>query len=147
MKVRNVVTVISTLLSTAAATLVLAPSAHAATHATACGSTYSRVGHYPLSSAIAQAPDPGGWLDIYYSSTTGKNCAVAYPISTLQPKTTEISISIRRSGTAEWFGDSGPYHYYAGPAYISARGVCIDALGDLDAGFRYHGGFYGRHCG
>ncbi|MFE9119621.1 hypothetical protein [Streptomyces sp. NPDC007172] len=131
---------------TAALAVTAVPSANAATAASACGSSYSLVGHYPLKPYIAQAPSVGGYLDIYYSSGTGKNCAVAYPTSAQQSRTTSISVSLRiANGT--WEGDAGPYHSYAGPVYVSARGTCIDALGDIEAGYTYHGGFYGGHCG
>ncbi|WP_326700056.1 hypothetical protein OG909_23835 [Streptomyces sp. NBC_01754] len=128
-------------------TIVTVPTADAATASTACGSGYSRVGHYPITSSMAQAKNPGGYLDIYYSSSTGKNCGVAYPTSTHQGKTSMLEVDMRKSGNSTWTGDSGNFTYYAGPVYVSARGACIDALGFVTDGYDYRGGFYGKHCG
>ncbi|WP_159040946.1 hypothetical protein [Streptomyces sp. FxanaA7] len=128
-------------------TLATIPTAEAATHSTACGSSYSRVGHYSLTSSFAQAANPGGYLDIYYSSSTGKNCAVVYPSSAHQGKTSNLEVDIRKSGNTTWIGQGGDFTYYAGPVYVSAPGACIDALGIIEDGYQYRGGFYGKHCG
>ncbi|MGA5505928.1 hypothetical protein [Streptomyces umbrinus] len=128
-------------------TLATIPTADAATPSTACGSSYSRVGHYAITSSFAQATNPGGYLDIYYSSSTGKNCGVVYPTSAHQGKTSRLEVDIRKSGNSTWIGDGGDYNYYAGPVYVSAPGACIDALGMVEDGYDYRGGFYAKHCG
>ncbi|TXS38371.1 spore-associated protein A [Streptomyces sp. OR43] len=119
----------STLFATTAAMLVLAPSASAASPSAACGSGYSRVGHYSVDPIYGSGA--AGYLDIYYSSGTGKNCAVVYPTSENQGETTEMWVHISKANGTSADYDLGDYTYYAGPVYVSAPGDCIDAQGSL----------------
>jgi hypothetical protein len=74
----------------------------------------------------------GGYIAIYYNSSTGNNCALTY---TNKPGVSQhIMVSINVSGSSTVSKDSGTYKYYAGPRSVYARGKCIDFSGQVGNG-------------
>jgi hypothetical protein len=85
-----------------------------------CGSGYSRIDSYPIGSV--------GTLELYYNSSSGKNCAIA------RATTPSYGYKAAYIGIANkpWAGvDAKSYTYFAGPVYVSAAGKCIDVRGDI----------------
>jgi len=75
---------------------------------------------------------PGGYVAIYYNSSTGYNCAMTY---TNHPGVTQrITVGLGVSGASSSKIDSGNYKYYAGPVSVYARGKCIDWWGGAGNG-------------
>ncbi|TDD06155.1 spore-associated protein A [Nonomuraea deserti] len=105
-----------------------------------CGSSYSRVGAY----AVPESGTRKGTLEVYYNSSTGKNCALMYGYGSTANTTTWKSVRIQRSDNTGLDQDGGNYKYYAGPVYVSAPGQCIDVEGSVgQAGVSY----WDVHCG
>ncbi|MGP3918045.1 hypothetical protein [Nonomuraea sp. 10N515B] len=123
---------LATLLAGAAlaASTTLVAGATPASAAGPCGSSYSRVGVY----AIPQSGTRTGTLEVYYSSSTGKNCALAYGYGSTYGATTWKGVSISRADGSGYDPDADYYQYYAGPVYVSAPGQCIDVTGTVVAG-------------
>jgi hypothetical protein len=85
----------------------------------------------------------GGYIAIYYNSSTGYNCALTY---TNNPGVSQhIMVSIGVSGSSTSYTDSGTYKYYAGPRSVYARGKCIDFSGEV--GNRGIEGVINAYCG
>ncbi|MGJ6969015.1 hypothetical protein ACSDR0_44680, partial [Streptosporangium sp. G11] len=85
-----------------------------------------------------------------YSGSTGKNCAIAKPISAWSGKVSHLQVQLSTNGYPGFVDDGMDknHHYYAGPIYIPARGKCIDVGGFFDhLGQRYAGKAWGVHCG
>ncbi|MGN9840137.1 hypothetical protein ACTMTI_18635 [Nonomuraea sp. H19] len=121
----------------ALAVTALAAPAEAA--ATVCGSSYTKVGSY----AIPQTGTRVGTLEVYYSSSTGKNCALAVGYgSTYGVKNTKaVYIGLAGPGVPWADDNSGSFEYYAGPVYVSAPGKCIAVQGVIFKGSTH----YTRH--
>ena len=85
-----------------------------------CGSGYTQVDSYAIGSA--------GTLELYYSSSSGKNCAIARDSS---PGYGHKAVYIGLENKPWADVDSGNFTYYAGPVYVSAPGQCIDVRGDV----------------
>jgi hypothetical protein len=94
-----------------------------------CGSSYTRVGVYAIPSSGTRT----GTLEVYYSSSTGKNCALAYGYGSYYGTKTWKGVSISRADGSGEDVDGDYYEYYAGPVYISAPGQCIDVLASIPA--------------
>ncbi|MER5325166.1 hypothetical protein [Streptosporangium roseum] len=107
-----------------------------------CGSGYSRIGVY----AIPETGTKIGSLEVYYNSSTGKNCALAHGVgSSYYGKTTYKGVAIRRAGgSGGWVSDYEYYKYYAGPVSISAKDTCIDVQGLMGGTWRR---VWNVHCG
>jgi hypothetical protein len=74
----------------------------------------------------------GGYISVYYNSSTGYNCAMTY---TNKPGVSQhilVGISVTNAATSKV--DSGTYKYYAGPVSVYARGKCIDFWGQVGNG-------------
>lgn len=102
-----------------------------------CGSSYRHIGHYPIGSSPVL-----GYMDVYWSSTTKRNCMVVnHSTATYGDKLyTEASIwpygSSPPSCPSSVGCDGGMYSYYAGPVYTPA-GVdmsnrCVNIKGVVD---------------
>ncbi|MGH8774144.1 MAG: hypothetical protein ACRDWI_02895 [Jiangellaceae bacterium] len=103
-----------------------------------CGSSYSHIGHY----AIGSHSNPLGYLDVYWSWSTKRNCLVTNHSGSTYGVSLYTEARIRPSGFS-WPScpsstgcDGGFYRYYAGPVYTPA-GVnmtrrCIDISGVVD---------------
>ncbi|MFF4481021.1 spore-associated protein A [Streptomyces sp. NPDC001520] len=109
------------------ALMAAAPGASAAASRVAyngaCGSGYTVVNSTEVGDK--------GTAYLTYSSATGKNCLVA--IRNVAGEPVPMSIYLSRSDTEiHDIYDSGNYHSYAGPIYVSARGTCVDWWGWID---------------
>lgn len=80
-----------------------------------------------------------GELDVYYDSSTGKNCAITQaggPSWGIKKEMT-VSLAICHKTGPSWNCDPGVnvdpgnYYYYAGPVSLGARGQCIMAEGGI----------------
>lgn len=133
--------------------MATAPTATAAS--SVCGSSYGLVGTYEMTKNWGD-PYVGGHLYIYYSSATGKNCAVARPIARWAGDVDNLFVEIQRSQGWPYRDDDGAlyrgsYHWYAGPVYTPARHQCIEATAHLDGANGEHyaaavGQVSGVHC-
>jgi hypothetical protein len=115
-----------------------------------CGSSYSHIGHY----AISGSGKTVGYLDVYWSSSTKRNCLVTNHSGSTYGVSLYTEARIRPSGF-NWPScpsstgcDAGFYKYYAGPVYTPA-GVdmtnrCVDVRGVVDWLSRT---LYRIHCG
>jgi hypothetical protein len=84
----------------------------------------------------------GGYVAVYYNSSTGRNCALTY---TNDPGHTQyIRITLSAQGGASQT-DSGYYRYYAGPVSVYARHTCISYTGNVGGGPAE--GTTWTHCG
>lgn len=100
----------------ALASTALVVGAAPASAAGECGAGYTKVGDYAIESQ--------GRLEVYYSSSTGKNCAITRDSN---PNSGFKAVHISVAGASGWAdSDSGSFTYYAGPVYVSAPGKCID---------------------
>ncbi|MFJ2031780.1 hypothetical protein [Streptosporangium sp. NPDC087985] len=122
---------LATLLAGAAlASTTLVVGAAPASAAGPCGSSYSRVGVY----AIPKTGTRTGTLEVYYSSSAGKNCALAYGYGSNYGTTTWKGVSISRANGTGYEVNADYFQYYAGPVYVSAPGQCINVSGSVVAG-------------
>ncbi|NJP92895.1 serine/threonine protein kinase [Nonomuraea sp. FMUSA5-5] len=108
-------------------TTTLAAVATPASAAGPCGSSYSRVGVYSI--GVEKYGYRTGILEVYYSSSTGKNCAITYGDGPYANTTSWKGVVISRGDGSGEDSDAGNYKYYAGPVYVSAPGQCIDVEG------------------
>jgi hypothetical protein len=122
---------LATLLSGAAlvASTTLVAGAAPASAAGPCGSSYTRVGVYPVKRDGTRT----GTLEVYYSSTTGKNCALTYGYGAYANTRSWKSVVISRGDGSGEDSNSGEFTYYAGPVYVSASGQCIDVEATVPA--------------
>ncbi|GAA2871690.1 serine/threonine protein kinase [Nonomuraea rubra] len=120
---------LTTLLAGAAlvSTTTLVAGATPAGAAGPCGSSYSRVGVYNI--GIEKYGYRTGILEVYYSSSTGKNCALTYGDGPYANTTSWKGVVLSRGDGSGRVSDAGDYKYYAGPVYVSAPGQCIDVEG------------------
>jgi hypothetical protein len=109
---------------------VLAATAGPAAAASTCGGRL--LGNHQI---------PGGYISVYYESSTGDNCAMTYTNHPGQPQHIEVGIGKVNA----LHRDSGTYSYYAGPVYVHAPGECIYFEGRVGTGIIY--GFGGYYCG
>ncbi|MFB9836875.1 hypothetical protein [Actinoallomurus acaciae] len=112
----------------ALATVALAASCAVAVAAPAyaagpCGSGYSLIDVYNVSTSSGVKK---GSLELYYASSSGKNCALTYGVGSTYGTATFKMVKIARHSDPLWTPDQGNYKYYAGPVYVSAAGQCID---------------------
>ncbi|MFD1544931.1 hypothetical protein [Nonomuraea guangzhouensis] len=71
---------------------------------------------------------------MYYSSSTGKNCALTYGYGAYANTTSWKSVKISRGDGSGEQKNGGQYTYYAGPVYVSAPDQCIDVAGAVPDG-------------
>ncbi|WP_327391312.1 hypothetical protein OG728_39585 (plasmid) [Streptomyces microflavus] len=149
--------VIPAVMTVAAAAVLTAtaPPAAATPRTNACGGSYAFLKSYPIK-ALYWTGDAGktkGYIDIYYSSATGKNCAIARPSDGVHlPRGIKVKIGKSGSGWAQTDGFQSNYTKYAGPVYVTARNTCIA----FEGGFAYNASwdpseawssYSGKHCG
>ncbi|MER8101385.1 hypothetical protein [Kitasatospora sp. NPDC094016] len=127
-----------------------AGAAHATDRVNKCGSAYA----FKKSWSIKDNGDAHvvGFIDIYYNSANGYNCAIARGNDATVTNHHEIFIAIRRSGTNDWIDDGAGSNYtqYAGPVYAYAKGACIDFVGGLkynEPSGQGASGYNSQHCG
>ncbi|MFJ6378385.1 hypothetical protein ACIQI7_00045 [Kitasatospora sp. NPDC092039] len=120
-----------------------------------CGSSYGSLKQYPI--VDDHNGRRVGWIDTYYSSSTGKNCAIARGDDTQAKDFSKITVSIKTTSQSGWAQQDGELQYYtkyAGPVYVYAPGsTCIDVYGfffyrngDDEVLSRANGGGTGLRC-
>lgn len=156
---RTVARLLVTTMLSAMAVVGFAPAANAGGE---CGSSYSLVGLYRLQNDMTDQHE--GNLEIYYSSSLKRNCAIMRHAGHMYGKQTRFPtgtfVEIRASGgswqdcpdnttTHKTQCDRGQYSYYAGPVYtpagVNMAGRCIDFGGNV--GLQTHIYRYKKHCG
>ncbi|MGW2871553.1 hypothetical protein [Kitasatospora sp. NPDC001225] len=128
-----------------------AGAAHASARVNKCGSAYDFKWSWDITDNSSAAPVVG-FIDIYYNSGNGYNCAIARGRDAAVTGQHEIYVAIRRSGTDGWIDDGAGSNYtqYAGPVYVYAKGSCIDFVGGLKYNeFTGQGAssYKAQHCG
>lgn len=142
--------VVAAAIAGAGVTIAAAP-ANAATGS--CGAGYHYLkgkNHFP----IKHGKKIGGYADLYYNSSNGKNCAIvraggsgASHITVLLARYDKKKHAPEKTVTDGW-GKGQNYHSYAGPVKISAKGRCITVVGSLKKGSTYYQGEGKKvHCG
>lgn len=113
-----------------------------------CGSGYAHIGHYAIGSPAL------GYMDVYWSSGSKRNCLVVNHTSSTWGVSLYTQAQIRPSGYS-WPScpsstgcDAGFYRYYAGPVYtpsgVNMSNRCLDIRGVVD----WASGSRSRiHCG
>ncbi|MFI5702589.1 hypothetical protein ACIA78_21395 [Streptomyces xanthochromogenes] len=132
-----------------------ASSASAASGPNYCGGSYAFKGSWPMRAQSNQSII--GYIDVYWSSSAGKNCAIARP-NTWVSHVEFIDVALKTSNVDDWSGPgvatdglNSNYHSYAGPVYISARGKCISFAGHFMWGYSLPpwavGVYENKYCG
>lgn len=118
-----------------AAAVMTAANPAAATGGT-CGSGYNLLKTYPLKSLFSTAT--GGEFSIYYSPSTGNNCAITRAKAAWDGKAQNVFVSLSNGHDLTAMdppaGSSKNYHYYAGPVYKYLKNQCVYAFGSLEYG-------------
>ncbi|MFR9676895.1 hypothetical protein [Streptomyces sp. TR02-1] len=137
-------------LAICAGLFIVPPSANAAIIGS-CGSGYYKIDSYDVDRGRTTV----GRIDLYYSPTTGNNCALARPHSKLSGKVRHIWVCIEPSQFSspgirdcDGLGTGENFRFYAGPVYTYARHDCIDIKGGMKKdGLLYNGSAFNAHCG
>jgi len=129
----KIATLLLALVSAVGLTIVAAPAANAAGY----GCSGSLIDSYP----VVNYGSTWGHVYLYYSSSTGKNCAVTVKNSNgYEGTATDTAIFLDRcTGTtpghcgsiSKSVDDQGYYSYYAGPVSLYAAGHCIQIIGSI----------------
>ncbi|MFJ7910674.1 hypothetical protein [Kitasatospora sp. NPDC096204] len=127
-----------------------AGAAHATDRVNKCGSAYAFKKSWNITDD--HMGKVVGFIDIYYNSGNGYNCAITRGNDATVTGQHKIGVEIRRSGDANWIGDGPGHNYtqYAGPVYAYAKGACIDFGGEVSYNeFTGHGLdiYSSQHCG
>jgi len=96
-----------------------------------CGSGYTRVGSHAMRDYENNGGDSyTGTLEVYWSGSAGKNCAIARCDSPNCGKTLFREVHIKRTTDISWNdNDAGWWKTFAGPVYsASSRGKCIKIM-------------------
>ncbi|MEV3927702.1 hypothetical protein [Actinomadura coerulea] len=105
-----------------------------------CGSAYSLIDVYALKNSAGTRK---GTLELYYSSSSRKNCVLTYGYGAWANTKNFKLAGIARYGQT-FISDRGDYVYYAGPVYLYAPGSCISVVGYVDDAT---GAWGPVHCG
>ncbi|WP_331725284.1 hypothetical protein [Streptomyces zaomyceticus] len=130
--------------------LLAAPQPASAATLGSCGSSYSKVGSYPLR---ADWQYNTGSIDVYYSSSTGKNCAITRPGTALAGKARHVWVCIEQTKgygrDCDGLGYGENFRYYAGPVSVYGKGQCINVTGGFTRpdGVVFSGMARSVHCG
>jgi hypothetical protein len=125
-RTHKLVTILSGAALVASTTLVA--GATPASAAGPCGSSYTRVGVYPVKRGDGTRT---GTLEVHYSSSERKNCALTYGYGAYANTTSWKRVTISRGDGSGEKTNAGQFKYYAGPVYVSAPGQCIDVAGTV----------------
>ncbi|MEV0413892.1 hypothetical protein AB0I68_24565 [Streptomyces sp. NPDC050448] len=87
-----------------------------------CGAGYYQQDAYPLGDG--EGATGAGVIFLYYSSSTGKNCAILRRDANFLV-TDGMDISLKSSNGGSDVDGQRAYTQYAGPVYVSARGACV----------------------
>ncbi|MEV5681063.1 spore-associated protein A [Streptomyces sp. NPDC052179] len=127
----------------AAASIIALPgtaTAAASSYNGVCGSGYREIDHLDIKNSLG---DTEAVIYLTYSTATGKNCAITQNVGIYSQADLMVYIT-RDDAGGETVRDVGTYQKYAGPVYISARGVCITWGGYRNYNDRYQPH---SHCG
>ncbi|MFF3672299.1 hypothetical protein [Microtetraspora malaysiensis] len=132
------------------AAMVMTAAGPAAATGGTCGSGYNFLKSYPLKSNFSSII-PGD-LSIYYSPSTGNNCAITRARAAWDGKAQNMFVSLGDgqgpSVVDPPSGSGKNYHYYAGPVYKYLKGKCVYSLGILEyGGHEFSAHAAGVHCG
>ncbi|MFL1378432.1 MULTISPECIES: spore-associated protein A [unclassified Nocardiopsis] len=116
--------------------LATAAPAAAATYGGECGSGYAVVNSAPIGTK--------GTVFLTYSSSTGKNCAVAKRNAAGSAVLIEVGLGIHPVGGHYPAYEGDYFTSYAGPVYLSAAGKCVTWMGRISG---TQGGKTGTNCG
>lgn len=103
-------------------------------YSVAAGCSGTRIEHIP----VKYGSSTYGYLDVYYNSATGKNCAMTRATGAAYGNASYIDVYLARCTQSSpgstctvdsSVADPGPFHYYAGPVSLSAANRCIFADG------------------
>ncbi|MBM9624158.1 hypothetical protein ACFQ60_02225 [Streptomyces zhihengii] len=148
-------TAMSLALLAGAAVAATATEATATPRINACGSSYALLKSWPIQAQYwtSDAGKTKGYIDVYYSGATGKNCAIARPVDGVHlARGIKVKIGKTGSGWAGLDGYQANFTQYAGPVYVSARNACIS----FEGGFTYNATwdsssawsrYTSKHCG
>ncbi|MCX5078543.1 hypothetical protein ACFWBF_09535 [Streptomyces sp. NPDC060028] len=130
MRYRRVASFLGVSVALAGSVIGTAGEASAYPQVNVCGSSYGSLKQYPVRGTDNTRV---GWIDTYYSSATGKNCAIVRGDDSRASGFNHIEVAIGLSGAAGWTQTDGAgvnYTKYAGPVYVYAPGnTCIDVWG------------------
>ncbi|MGW9440674.1 hypothetical protein [Streptomyces sp. NPDC055607] len=121
-----------------------------------CGSGYGFVKSWPIK-GLSWGYEPGrtvGYIDVYWSRSASKNCAVARPVNGLY-NPHGIQVRIQRSNSTaidmDGYGRGENFTKLAGPVYVYARNACINLSGGFSyntgSGYTGWGDYMNVHCG
>jgi hypothetical protein len=114
-------------------------NAAASSPAAACGSGYHVIDHHNVDYAT---------IYLLYNGST--DCVVTWKTAFVgTPSPTQVEAYIERQRNPDVAIDVGRYAFYAGPAYLYAKGTCVDWGGYADPpGGTSHMWYSGwSHCG
>ena len=129
-------------LAALAGTLASAPTAAAAT-SSSCGATYGYVGKHALTKVSGRSgPRTGGYVYVYYSTATKKNCAITKPVAQLRGNAWGLGVGLHsptyKDGESDGYARGQVYTRWAGPVYVRSPHACINLVGDLNTGAPGH---------
>ncbi|MER5372707.1 hypothetical protein [Streptomyces sp. NPDC002553] len=135
-----------------------APTAAAATSTSLCGSTYGYVGKHAMTKVSGkEGPRTGGYVYVYYSAKTKKNCAISKPVPELRGKAWGLGVGLHsptyKDGESDGYARGQVYTRWAGPVYVKSPHACINVVGDMNIGApghvraHYEVSKNGVHCG
>ncbi|GAA3471865.1 hypothetical protein [Nonomuraea roseola] len=108
-------------LRTIAAALVLGAGALVGTAGPASAATCS-------GTHLDNWPIKGGYISVYYNSSTGYNCAMTYTNRPGVLQYIRVTLGVE-GGTSKT--DARNYKYYAGPVSVYGKGKCIEFYGQV----------------
>ncbi|MFJ7260869.1 hypothetical protein ACIQV2_11945 [Streptomyces globosus] len=133
-------------------TLAAVPAQAATISGGSCGAGYRLQDAYPL--GTDRGADGSGVISLYYSSSTGKNCAILRRDANFNI-TDGMGVTLTASNGASDTDGQRAYRDYAGPVYVAARGMCVKVSGHVTGAWKgsfaagtFTGGSGGWvHCG
>ncbi|WP_331726313.1 hypothetical protein [Streptomyces sp. NBC_00470] len=142
-------------LAAGAGAVATAPAASAASpssYASLCGSSYQLVGSHAMTRDSGSGPTTGGYVYVFYSSQTQRNCAISKPVGTMKGKAHGLGVGLSSPrylhGQSDGYQLGHNYTQYAGPVYVKAPHSCINVVGDMATRTgHYSTSAQGVHCG
>jgi hypothetical protein len=140
-KLRAVLAAATVSVAALAGTVATAPTAAAAT--SLCGSTYAYVGKHAMTKVSGrEGPRTGGYVYVYYSAKTKKNCAISKPAPALRGRSWGLGVGLHsptyRDGESDGYARGQVYTRWAGPVYVKSPRACINVVGDMNTGTPGH---------
>ncbi|MFK0045240.1 hypothetical protein ACIQU4_14180 [Streptomyces sp. NPDC090741] len=98
-----------------------------------CGAGYYQQDAYPLGDS--QGATGAGVIFLYYSSSTGKNCAILRRDADFLVSD-GMGITLKSSSGGVDSDGQRAYTQYAGPVYVSARGACVQITANITGAWK-----------